>query len=660
MKTTKNKNNKNKFKKNYFKKKNIFFKKTKKKKKNKKKYNKNIKQYKKTKNNKIKKAKNKNYTQINKKNKIHKKKLTNFKIKKNKKILINNQNTTLNLSKSTYIEKNKTIKNIKKINQNINTKKYITSKKTPKTKKLLTTKIKKNKNIYLKKYFIKNEPKDEKQPIVTIMGHVNQGKTSLLNYIRLKKIKNNEYGNITQQIKAYQIKTKNKKITFIDTPGHSSFINMRIRGIKITDIIILLISIDDGIMPQTIEIIKYAKKNNVPIIIVINKIDKKEYINNIDLIKKEISKYGIIPKEWGGENIFIEISVKLGLGINKLIKSIILLSEKMKLKTNTKDLASGIVIESKINKNKGLMTNILIQNGTLKIGDIILCGYKYGRIKSIHNDLGNKIKSATPSTPVTILGLYGNITSGEKFYIIQNIKKAKKISKYIKKKLNNKEIKNKKTQNIEKIFSDLKKNKKNKINIIIKTNTYGSIDAILESIKNLPSSKIKINIISSGIGNINKTDINLAKTSKSTIIGFNTYLNNYLKKNISNNKITIYTFKKIYDLIKKLKKIISFKTKKNNNIKIIGKAKIKNIFKLSKFNSIAGCIVLEGNIKKTKPIRILRNNDIIYEGKLKSLRRYKKNVHSISKGIECGIEIKNYSKINIGDIIETLDNKQNE
>ncbi len=630
-------------------------------------FKKNNKKYKTTKNNKkyIKKKINKQKNIKNKKN-IYKKPNKQIKNKKikiiNKKknyINLKNKNTISEISKKTSTKKNKIIKIIKSIDKNINTKKTLNIKISKKIIHSLGLKTKKNKLKLLEKSLIsKNKPNKKKTPVVTIMGHVNHGKTSLINYIKSKNINNNEHGKITQHIKTYTIKKNKKNITFLDTPGHSSFINMRKKGIKLTDIIVLVISINDGIMPQTKEIIKYAKKNNVPIIIAINKIDKKEYINNIDNIKKDINKYGIIPEEWGGENIFVEISAKLGLGIKKLIKSIITLSEIMELKTNTKDPASGIVIESKINKKKGLITNILIKNGTLKIGDIILCGYKYGKIKTIYNDIGEKITSATTSTPVKILGLKGNIKPGEKFNIIKNIKKAKKISKYRKNKTINKQKKNKQTKNIKTIFEELNKNTSNNtINIIIKTDTHGSIEAILESIKNLPQAKSKINIIYSKIGEINKTDLIISKTSKSIIIGFNTKINNHTKKNILKNKIKIYQFKIIYDLIKKIKKIIESKIKKNNNKKIIGRAKVKNIFKLSKLNSIAGCIVLEGSIKKTNPIRIIRNNDIIYKGKIKSLRRYKKNVDSIKKGTECGIEIKNYSKINIGDIIETLKNE---
>ncbi len=510
--------------------------------------------------------------------------------------------------------------------------------------------IQKNNNIIKKKNtqkFIKNKKKIKlykRPPIISIMGHVNHGKTSLIDYIRSTNIVKTEKGNITQYINAYYINNKYGNITLLDTPGHSIFTNMRSHGINIADIILLIISIDDGIMPQTLEIINYLQKYNIPIIIGLSKIDKKNYLDNIDIIKKKISKYNIIPKEWGGKNTFIQFSVKNKQGIKNIFQTIKKESNKINLNTNINDNASGFIIESSINKKKGIITNILVKNGKLKIGDIIITGTNFGKIKLIWNDKKEKIKYALPSMPVEILGLSNISLPGNKFIVVKNKKKIKKIIK-----LKNKNIISKRQNlQIEDIF--LKKEKK-KINLLLKTDVYGSLDAIKKSIKKIFKKKIKF--IFSNVGNINENDLILATTSKSIIIAFNVQIDNSIKNYKNKYNIKIYFFDIIYKLIKKIKKIIKKKKQHINKI-IIGKAKIKNIFHTSKKSIIIGCIVIEGQIKQSNSIQIKRNNTIIYTGKIKSLKRFKKTVKEINKGIECGIYIKNFIKANIGDIIECI------
>ncbi len=597
--------------------------------------------FKKINKNKYKKSKKKNifYTKkktnnIKKRNKLKNKKKIGFFKKKS----IFNKNYKKFTRKKNKLFKSKKIKNknkkIKKNVQDIN-------------KKIKLEKIK------LKKKNILNKKKNKlyvRPPIITIMGHVNHGKTSLIDYIKSSKIVDQEKGNITQYINAYYINNKFGKITLLDTPGHSVFTNMRNRGMNITDIILLIISIDDGIMPQTLEIIKHIKKYNIPTIIGLSKIDKINYHNNIDVIKKKISKYNIIPKEWGGKNIFVEFSVKSSKGIKKIFKAINKESKNINLNTNINKYASGFIIESSLNKNKGIITNILIKDGKLNIGDIILSGNIFGKIKSICNDNHKKINYGLPSMPVEILGLSKIPIPGEKFIVVKNKKIIKKIVN----------LKNKKIISKKKIYTNKTENifqKKKKINILIKTDVYGSLDTILKLInKNF---KKKINIISAKIGEINENDIILSKTTQSIIISFNTKINNLIKKKIQKYKIKIYFFNIIYKLINKIKKIIK-KTFQYSNKITVGKAKVKNIFNKSKLDIIIGCIVNKGSIKISYPIQIIRNKNIIYEGKIKSLKRFKKKVVIIKKNIECGIHIKNFNKIKIGDTIECIKIIKNE
>ncbi len=562
-----------------------------------------------------------------------KKKIFNKKFKNKNFFFKKKKNIIRNINKKKIFKKkiNKKISLNKKINKKIFLNKKINKKKTLLNKKIFLNKKKTYKN-YLR------------PPIVTILGHVNHGKTSLIDYIKSTEIVKKEKGNITQYINAYYINNKFGNFTILDTPGHSIFTNMRYRGINITDIILLIIAIDDGIMPQTLEIIDYIKKYNIPIIVGLSKIDKINYLNNIDIIKKKISKYNIIPKEWGGNNIFVNFSTKSSKGIEKIFQAIKKESKKLNLNTNINDYASGYIIESTVNKNKGIITNILIKNGTLKIGDIILSKNIFGKIKLICDDNKEKIKYGLPSMPVEILGLSKIALPGEKFTVIKNKKIIKKIIN-----LENKKLSIKKNKNINKIENIFKK--KEKINIIFKTDVYGSLDAITKIINK--KFKKKINVISSQIGDINKNDLILAKTTKSIIIGFNIKINNLIKKNISKLNIKIYFFNIIYKLIKKIKKIIKNKFKLKNKI-IIGRAKVKNIFSKSKSHIIIGCIVIEGNINLINPIQIIRNKYIIYKGKIKSLKRFKDKVKIIKRNIECGIHIEKFTKINIGDIIECI------
>ncbi len=581
--------------------------------------------------------KKKKYIKNNKKNKFIKKNKINFK----KKYKYKNIKKKINIKKkkNDYKKNNIIKKNIKKNSNNKfkNNNKYKIIKYKKKIKNIIFNNTIKKKKIYIR------------PPIVTIMGHVNHGKTSLINYLKKYKSIIKEKGNITQYIHSHYLKTKYGYLTILDTPGHLIFENMRLRSIKITDIIILIISIEDGIMPQTIEIINYIKNNNIPTIIGLNKIDKINYIKNIKKIKNELYEYNLIPKKLNGNTYFIEISTKLGKGINKLIKYIFELKKSINLKTNINDnISSGIILDYSINKKCGIITKILIKNGILKIGDIILCNEKYGKIKCIYNDQGKKIKYAIPSMPVIILGLSNKPKLGEKFITLKNIKIAKKIS-LINNKINNI---NKKSIINKNSFDIFKNNKNNKINIIIKTDTFSSMETIIKWINK--KIKDKINIVYSDIGDINKNNLLLANITNSIIIAYNINIKYLIKNKKIIYKNKIYYFNIIYKLIKKLKKIVNIENNNKNKNKYLGKAIIKNIFKLSKSNYIAGCKIIEGEINKRNNINILRDNKIIFTGKIESIKQFKKKINIVKKNMECGINIKNFSNIKIGDIIESI------
>ncbi|QJC34597.1 translation initiation factor IF-2 [Enterobacteriaceae endosymbiont of Donacia crassipes] len=494
-----------------------------------------------------------------------------------------------------------------------------------------------------------------RSPIVTIIGHVDHGKTSLLDYICSSNVAAKEAGGITQNIDAYEIVFNNKKIVFFDTPGHESFISMRLRGVQITDIILLVIAIDDGVMPQTIEAIQHAKAMKVPIIVAINKIDKK--ISNFEKIKNELSRYNIISEEWGGRNIFVKISAKTGEGINKLLKIILLQTEMLELKAINKGIARGIVIESFLEKGKGPIANVLIKEGMLKKGDIVLCGCTYGKIKCLINYKGSKKLYAGPSTPIKILGLSELPYAGDNFIVVNNEKQAKEIALYRKNKLREVKLAHKQKQ-FQKLFLNLNKKNIYEIILLIKSDTQGSLEAIKNTLLNLSNDKINIKVIHCGIGEINETDISLVITNSSKhiiIIGFNIKQNNIIRNLTKIKYIKVMFFTIIYDLINYMKKYIQNLLMPKYKELILGNAEVRSIFTIPKIGVIAGCIVTYGLIKRNNLIKLFRNNQMIHEGIIDSLRRFKESVHEVRNGMECGISIKNFNNIYIGDKIEIFE-----
>lgn len=530
--------------------------------------------------------------------------------------------------------------------------KIITEKKT---KKVIKTNIKKNKlsNILNNNELLKNNKKNIKDyktrpPIIAVMGHVDHGKTTFLNYILNNKKDKFEHGGITQHMHSYIINTKYGYMTFLDTPGHSAFNSIRSRGTKCTDIVLIIIAADDGIMPQTIESIKLAKEEKTPIIIVLNKIDK---INNkCEKIITELSKYEIIPEEWGGDTLISYISAKTGEGIDGLLEKINLQAEMLDLKTNYNCEAKGVIIDTKIDSGKGSITSIIITEGQLKIGDIILSENEYGKIKLITDYQNNKLKIAYPSYPVDIIGLQKQPIIGNKFISVKNEKIAKKIVENIEKKIektdNNK-------YNFDKIIEKMNMQKNYKINIILKVDMQGSLEVIKETINKLSNEKICI--IKIGIGGFNQSDIDLAITTKSQLIGFNIKKHNYLKTEFKNKNLIIKCFNTIYEIIDYINDLIK-ENINNKKIEIIhGIAEVKKIFDYDKNKIISGCFITEGIIKLNSNIKIIRKNKVVYDGNLESIKQFKNDVNEVKKGTECGIIVKNYNSIIINDKIKAYE-----
>ncbi|MEZ7982258.1 MAG: translation initiation factor IF-2 [Cytophagales bacterium] len=502
----------------------------------------------------------------------------------------------------------------------------------------------------------RKEKIEKRPPIITIMGHVDHGKTSLLNYIKNKKKSNKkEIGNITQHIGAYSIKIKNKeKISFLDTPGHEAFTAMRARGVKVTDIAVIVIAADDGVKLQTKEAINHAKTARVPIIIAINKSDKEEA--NPSKIKEELANINILVEEWGGKYQSQEISAITGKGIDELLEKIIIEAELLELKVNVNKNATGAIIESSLNKGRGYESIILIQSGTLKIGDKIVSGIHYGKIKAMFNYEGLKINKAKPSESIRIIGLNGAPQAGDVFKVMNTDKKIKEIAKKREQIIRDQNLKTRMNINLNEVKNKLSNDETLKeLNIIIKGDVNGSIEAIADSLLKLSIEEIKINIIHKGIGQISESDVLLASTSNSMIIGFQVKLSNKARKISKKEEIKIKMYSIIYDIIDDIKesieKILSSKKKEI----VTGSMKIKEIFKISNIKTIAGCYVTDGYIKKINKVKVVRDDVVIHIGKIKELKRFKDEIKEIKHGFECGINIENFNNVKIDDIIESFE-----
>ncbi|MCK5818703.1 MAG: translation initiation factor IF-2 [Psychromonas sp.] len=490
-------------------------------------------------------------------------------------------------------------------------------------------------------------------PVVTIMGHVDHGKTSLLDYIRKAKVVDGEAGGITQHIGAYHVKTDKGMITFLDTPGHAAFTSMRRRGAQATDIVILVVAADDGVMPQTIEAIQHAKATGIPLMVAVNKIDKEGA--DFDRIKTELSQHDVISEEWGGSNIFNNISAKFGDGINDLLDSILLQAEMLDLEAVAIGAASGVVIESRLDKGRGPVATILIQHGELKQGDIVLCGLEYGRIRAMRDENGLSMESAGPSIPVEILGLSGVPEAGDEAIVVRDEKKAREVALYRQGKFRDIKLARQQKAKLDNMFSNMEAGEVSELNIVLKADVQGSLEAIIESLNKLSTDEVKVNIIGSGVGGITETDASLASASGAIVIGFNVRADTPARNLIDNEGVDLHYYSIIYNLIDKVRGSLSGLLASEFKHEIIGLADVREVFKSPKIGSIAGCMVIEGKIKRNNPIRVLRNNIVIYEGVLESLRRFKEDAETVGNGMECGIGVKNYNDVHVGDKIEVFE-----
>ncbi|MCO6551583.1 MAG: translation initiation factor IF-2 [Gilliamella sp.] len=495
--------------------------------------------------------------------------------------------------------------------------------------------------------------KVSRAPVVTIMGHVDHGKTSLLDYIRKAKVASGEAGGITQHIGAYHVKTASGEITFLDTPGHAAFTSMRARGAKATDIVVLVVAADDGVMPQTIEAIQHAKAANVPIVVAVNKIDKPEA--DPERVKGELAQYGVMSEDWGGDTQFVHVSAKAGTGIDQLLEAILLQAEVLELTAYETGMASGVVIESFLDKGRGSVATVLVQSGTLRKGDIVLCGFEYGRIRAMRNELGKEVTEAGPSIPVEILGLSGVPSAGDEATVVRDEKKAREVALYRQGKFRDVKLARQQKAKLENMFTNMTEGDVSELNIVLKADVQGSAEAISDSLLKLSTDEVKVKIIGSGVGGITETDASLAAASNAIILGFNVRADASARKVIESENLDLRYYSVIYDLIDEVKQAMSGMLAPEYKQEIIGLAQVRDVFKSPKFGAIAGCMVTEGVVKRHNPIRVLRDNVVIYEGELESLRRFKDDVNEVRNGTECGIGVRNYNDVRVGDTIEVFE-----
>ena len=490
-------------------------------------------------------------------------------------------------------------------------------------------------------------------PIVTIMGHVDHGKTSLLDYIRETRVASSEAGGITQHIGAYQVKTDHGNVTFLDTPGHAAFTAMRARGAEVTDVVIVVVAADDGVMPQTKEAIEHAKAAKVPLIVAINKMDKAEA--NPEKVMQEMATLEVVPEEWGGDVQFLKVSAKTGEGIDALIESLILQSEILELQAPEEGAASGFVIESRLDKGRGAVATILVQKGTLEKGQIVLCGHEYGRIRAMFDENGNSIDIAGPSAPVEILGLSGTPEAGDEFLFAQNEKAAKELAEHREDRKKSTKHAAQQASKLDEVFSKMEAGDTSTLNLVIKTDVQGSLEALRESLIKLSNDEVAVKCVYGGVGGINEGDANLALASGAILIGFNVRADAAARKLIQEKEIDLHYYSIIYEAIDEVKRAINGMLAPEIQENIVGLAEVRDVFRSPKFGSIAGCMVVDGFVKRNLPIRVLRDNVVIYEGQLESLRRFKDDVNDVKMGMECGIGVNNYNDVKNGDQIEVFE-----
>ncbi|MBA3580878.1 MAG: translation initiation factor IF-2 [Gammaproteobacteria bacterium] len=491
-----------------------------------------------------------------------------------------------------------------------------------------------------------------RSPVVTVMGHVDHGKTSLLDYIRRTKVTAGEAGGITQHIGAYHVTTDQGMITFLDTPGHAAFTAMRARGAKATDIVILVVAADDGVMPQTIEAVQHAKAAGVPIVVAVNKIDKHGV--DPDRVKQELTKHEVIPEDWGGDTIFVNVSAHTGKGIDTLLESVLLQAEVLELKAPAEGPAKGVIIESSLEKGRGPVATVLVQSGCLQVGDVILSGIEFGRVRALFDEAGNRVEKAGPSIPVQVLGLSATPNAGDDVQVVESERAAREIAEMRKTKLRDNKLSTQHAARLEDLFGQVNTDN-SVVYLLLKTDVQGSAEALNQALNSLSTSEAKVKILSTAVGGISESDVNLASASKARILAFNVRADATAKKVIEETGVEVKYYSIIYELIDDVKQWLSGMLAPEVREEFVGLAQVKDVYKSSQFGAVAGCLVIDGSVKKNNPIRVLRDNVVVYEGVLESLRRFKDDVAEVRAGTECGIAVKNYNDVKPGDQIEVFE-----
>ncbi len=490
-------------------------------------------------------------------------------------------------------------------------------------------------------------------PVVTIMGHVDHGKTSLLDYIRRTKVAAREAGGITQHIGAYHVETEKGIISFLDTPGHAAFTAMRARGAQATDIVVLVVAADDGVMPQTVEAIQHAKAAGVPLVVAVNKIDKPEA--DPDRVKNELAQHEIIPEDWGGENIFVHVSAVTGEGINSLLDSILVQAEILELKAVATGPAGGVVIESSLEKGRGPVATVLVQRGKLNKGDILLAGQEFGRVRAMFNEFGKPIDTAGPSMPAVVLGLSGVPQAGDDVIVVPDERKAREVALYRQGKLRDVKLARQQASKLEDAFSQMEEGEAKSLTLLLKADVQGSAEALRDALTRLSTDEVKVKVVGAGVGGITESDANLAMASNAFIIGFNVRADAAARRLMADNGLDVRYYSVIYDAIDDVKQAMTGLLSPEVKEQIVGLAEVKQVFRAPKIGAIAGCLVVEGYVKRNNPIRVLRDNVVIFEGQLESLRRHKDDVNEVRAGTECGIGVKDYNDVQEGDQIECFE-----
>jgi len=487
-------------------------------------------------------------------------------------------------------------------------------------------------------------------PVVTIMGHVDHGKTSLLDHIRHTRVAAGEAGGITQHIGAYHVETSKGIITFLDTPGHAAFTKMRARGAQVTDIVILVVAADDGVMPQTIEAIQHAKSAKAPLIVAVTKVDKPDA--DVDRVKNELTKYEIVAEEWGGDTQIVGVSAFTGQGIDQLLDAILVQAEILELTSPIESLARGNILESSVEKGRGPVATVLVRAGTLRQGDVILTGPHFGRVRAMFDEAGRPVKEAGPSIPVQVLGLSGAPDAGDDVVVVADERKARELAIVREQKLREQRMQQSQAVRMDQIFARMGEGEQKQLNLMVKADVQGSAEAITEALRKLPSEEVRVNVLSTSIGGINESDVDLALASKAIIIGFNVRADAAARKHIQDTGVDVRYYSIIYQIMDDVSDAISGLLGTETREQIVGIAQVRDVFRSSKFGAIAGCLVIDGQVQKSLPIRVLRNQTVIYEGTLESLRRFKDDVAKVEAGTECGIGVKDYNDVKVGDQIE--------